>query len=237
MSFTGQEWTLDRLVEEALKDKDYYEAFGGGVTASGGEPLCQHRFVAEFFRRLKERGVHTALDTCGLAPAEALQSVLPYTDCVLYDVKFLDPGLHRKYTGQGNEAILANLAHVANAIRAIGQHGSPGTNRGVTLWIRTPLIPGATATEANIAAISRFIRDHLLDVVERWELCAFNSVCISKYRKMRLPWAYEGCELMRQDDVDVLKATALSAGFPDEKLVVSGLIAGRPGVLQRGRSS
>ncbi len=232
MSFTGQEWSLDALVAEALKDKDYYEAFGGGVTASGGEPLCQHRFVAEFFKRLKERGVHTALDSCGLAPVEALHSVLPYTDCVLYDIKILDPRLHRKYTGQDNEAILANLAHIANAIRANGRPGNPGRTK--TLWIRTPLIPGTTATEANIAAIGEYIRGNLLDVVERWELCAFNSACNMKYRKMRLAWAYEGCELMRQGDVDVLKATALSAGFPDEKLVVSGLIAGLPDVRLRG---
>jgi pyruvate formate lyase activating enzyme len=217
MTLTGQKWTLDQLVHEALKDKDYYEAFGGGVTVSGGEPLSQPAFVAEFFRRLKERGIHTALDTCGWAPAEALQAVLPHTDCLLFDIKLLDPELHRRYTGRSNDVILTNLARVAAAIRA---GGGPAT-----LWIRTPLIPGATATVANIAAIGGFIRGRLLDAVERWELCAFNSACKTKYRKLDQPWAYEGCELMRQDEVDALKAAALSAGIPDEKLVVSGLIA------------
>jgi pyruvate formate lyase activating enzyme len=219
MTYTGQKWTLDQLLHEALKDKDYYEAFGGGVTVSGGEPLSQPAFVAEFFRRLKERGIHTALDTCGWAPAEALQAVLPHTDCVLFDIKLLDPELHRRFTGRSNDIILANLARVADAVRAGG--------RPATLWIRTPLIPGATATAANIAAIGGFIRERLLDAVERWELCAFNSACKTKYRKLGQPWAYEGCELMRQDEVGALKAAALSAGIPDEKLVVSGLIARR----------
>jgi pyruvate formate lyase activating enzyme len=219
MTFTGQAWTLDQLVREALKDKDYYEAFGGGVTVSGGEPLAQPAFVAAFFSRLKERGVHTALDTCGWAPPEALQAVLPHTDCVLFDIKLLDPEQHRRYTGRDNEVILANLLRVADAVRSAG--------RPSKVWIRTPLIPGATATAANLSAIGAFLRDRLLDVVERWELCAFNSACKTKYRKLDQPWAYQDCELMRQDEVDALRAAAVAAGVPDSKLVVSGLIARR----------
>jgi pyruvate formate lyase activating enzyme len=218
MSFTSQEWTLDLLVEEALKDRDYYAAFGGGVTASGGEPLRQHRFVAEFFRRLHEHGVHTALDTCGLAPAEAVRAVLPYTDSVLFDIKLMDPALHQQFTGHSNDVILQNLLEMADAVRA-------GRSRGMALWIRTPLVPGATATAANISAIGHFIRDNLLDVVERWELCAFNSACKSKYQKMGRRWAYEDTPLMGQAAIDELKAIAIAAGIPADRLVVSGLVA------------
>ena len=64
MAFTGEEWTLDALLKRVLKDKDYYDTFGGGVTVSGGEPLGQYEFVTRFFQRLHEVGVHTALDTC-----------------------------------------------------------------------------------------------------------------------------------------------------------------------------
>ncbi len=215
--YTGQEWTLEGLVHEVLKDKDYYDAFGGGVTTSGGEPLRQHRFVLAFFKRLKAAGVSTALDTCGLAPREALAAVLPYTDHVLYDVKLMDPEEHHRYTGQYNELILGNLMHVANHIRNV--------NPAMKLWIRTPLIPDTTATRSNVIAISSLLRDRLQDVVERWELCAFNSACKRKYQKMERPWAYEHYELMGQDEIDVLKAAALSTGWPEEKLVVSGLIA------------
>ncbi len=217
MSYAGREWTLDPLVAEALKDKDYYEAFGGGVTVSGGEPLRQQGFATEFLRRLKGKGVHTALDTCGLAPREALQRIMPYTDHVLYDIKILDAGLHRLYTGHSNALILDNLLFVAGYIR--------GADREIKLWIRTPLIPDTTATQENIAAIGRFIRDNLLDVVERWELCAFNSACKRKYEKMGRRWRYEGYSLMGQSTMDRLRATALSAGIPSERLVVSGLVA------------
>ena len=93
------------------------------------------------------------------------------------------------------------------------------------LWIRTPLIPDSTATPDNIAAISRYISENLADVVERWELCAFNSACQQKYDKLGGTWVYAGYPLMDQGFINSLLDVALSAGTPREKLVVSGLIA------------
>jgi pyruvate formate lyase activating enzyme len=216
-TFTGREWGLADLVTESLKDRDYYQAFGGGVTVSGGEPLSQHVFVTAFFRRLHAAGVHTALDTCGFAPAASLASVLPHTDHVLFDIKLLDPALHRRHTGQTNAIILQNLTAVADYIRTV--------NPFVRLWIRTPLIPDATATPENIIAIGRFIRERLFDVTERWELCAFNPACKSKYDRLGLPWPYADCPLLEQAFVSALRGAALSTGMTAGKLVVSGLIA------------
>jgi len=224
MSFTSQEWHIEALVKEALKDIDYYQAFGGGVTVSGGEPLYQYPFVTEFFKRLHEAGVHTALDTCGLAPKVSLDSVLPHTDQVLFDIKILDPAMHKKYTNQSNGIILENLAYIADFIRKANREKLPDRNHDKRLWIRTPLIPNSTATQENIIAISRFIHDNLLDVIERWEMCAFNSACKSKYKKLGLAWTYEDASLMRQEDVDKLKEAVLSTGLAGEKLVISGLV-------------
>ena len=216
MTFTGQEWTLDDLLKRVLKDKDYYDTFGGGVTVSGGEPLNQYEFVTEFFRRLHEQGVHTALDTCGLAPEKALASVLPHADYVLFDIKILDPVLHKQFTGHTNERILHNLETVAHNIR----NGS-----GKTLWIRTPLIPDATAVEANITAISRYIHENLSDVVERWEMCAFNNACNAKYEKLDQTWTYVDAPLMDQTFIDSMEKIALSSGIQRDKVVISGLVA------------
>jgi pyruvate formate lyase activating enzyme len=223
MAYTGQEWTLAALLKEVLKDRDYYQAFGGGVTVSGGEPMCQFRFVAEFFKQLRQLGVHTAIDTCGLAPAESMAAVLPYTNHVLFDIKLIDSALHRRYTAHPNETILQNLQVIAQHIRRVNA-GATDPQSHMKLWIRTPLIPDATATNENIEAISRFIHHNLPDVVERWELCAFNSASKSKYQKMGLTWAYEDHALMSQHLVESIKETALSAGIQAEKLVVSGLI-------------
>jgi pyruvate formate lyase activating enzyme len=200
-----------------LKDQDYYRAFGGGVTVSGGEPLCQASFVAEFFRQLQDAGVHTALDTCGLVSPQAFEAVLPHTDHVLFDIKLMDPEQHRELTGHSNEQILANLRSVADHIRM--------ESRALKLWIRTPLIPGATATEGNLAAIGRFIQEHLADVTERWELCAFNGACRTKFERLGRDWPYADQPLLQQHAVTALQKASLATGFDPAKLVVSGLIA------------
>jgi pyruvate formate lyase activating enzyme len=225
MTFTNQEWTFDQLCTEVLKDKEYYRAFGGGVTVSGGEPLRQFPFVANFFKRLKEEGIHTALDTCGLASRAAFEAVLPYTDMVLFDIKLIDTELHQRFTGQPNEIILKNLLYIADTMRDVNQARTGSQAAPMRLWIRTPLIPDATATDENLAAIGGFIRDNLPDLVERWELCTFNPACVSKYQKMDLTWVYADYPLMGESDVNRMKAAALSSGIASEKLVVSGLVA------------
>jgi pyruvate formate lyase activating enzyme len=225
MTFTGKEWTLSELVRRVLKDRDFYATFGGGVTASGGEPLGQYLFVAEFFRLLKDEGIHTALDTCGYVPFEAYEAVLPFTDYVLFDLKILDPEQHRLHTGKSNRIILENLLALADRYLRASQakrKSTSGTSE-MKLWIRTPLIPGATATAENLAAIGRFIQENLADVVERWELCTFNSACVAKYNKLDLSWEYAQTGLLPQEQVDRLQDAALSTDFPAEKLVVSGL--------------
>jgi pyruvate formate lyase activating enzyme len=222
MEFTSRDWTLEELLKEALKDKEYYKAFGGGVTASGGDPMLQYGFLKEFFRELKNHGIHTALDTCGLIQRETISSILPYTDLVLYDLKFIDDALHKKYTGSSNKMILKNLIEIAGELKKYTQGNRSDEKK---LWIRTPLIPGATATSENLGAISSFIHENIEEVVERWELCTFNSACISKYEKLDQDWEFKNTKTIKQKIVDDLKEAALSSGFEEEKLITSGMIA------------
>ena len=215
MTRQGQEYDLESLLREVLRDRAFYEQFGGGVTCSGGEPLLQAEFIAPFFRRLKEEGISTALDTCGHAPRENLEKVLPYTDYILYDMKIFDSEAHRKYTGQTNERILENLLFAADYMRS--------AEHPMKLWIRTPLIYDATATVENICAIGAFLRENVLDVLERWEMPAFNGVCVSKYEKLERKWAYDGMGAMSRAQVGPLKQAALEH-LPEEKVLVSGMI-------------
>ena len=215
MTLQGQEYDLETLLKEVMKDRVYYEQFGGGVTCSGGEPLLQYEFVAEFFRRLQLEGITTALDTCGCAPLKNLETVLPHVDYILYDMKIFDREKHREFTGAYNDLILSNLKHAAGYVRSAAHP--------MEIWIRTPLIPGATATPENIAAIGAFIRDSLQDVVTRWELCAFNGVCASKYDKLGTRWAYDGMGAMTQPEIEPLRQAALAC-LPPEKVLVSGMI-------------
>jgi pyruvate formate lyase activating enzyme len=200
----GTRWALDALCHEVLKDRAYFAEAGGGVTAGGGEPGLQAPFLAAFLRRLKQAGIHTAVDTCGGYPRQALETFLPFTDLVLYDLKEIDPERHRRFTGRANHQILENL-------RVIG-HSMAGGGAPAELWIRTPVIPEATATEANITGIGNWIAGHLNGRVSRWELCAFNNLCRDKYQRLDRDWAYRTHTLLDQATLEHLAATARRSG-------------------------
>lgn len=204
MEVIGKEWRLEELLKEVLKDRAYFDQSGGGVTVSGGEPGLQANFVAAFLKRLREHGVHTALDTCGLLSREALELLLPYTVLVLYDIKQIDPDKHRAHTGHSNEVILRNLIHTAEFIRT---HLYPRE-----LWIRTPIIPDATAAKDNINSIGRFISEHLGNLVRRWDLCAFNNLCKDKYTRLDRKWPYADHPLLETEVMSRLWETARSSG-------------------------
>jgi pyruvate formate lyase activating enzyme len=61
----GRMTTADEVVTEVLRDRAFYEASGGGVTLSGGEPVLQRDFSAEILERCKAEGLHTAIETAG----------------------------------------------------------------------------------------------------------------------------------------------------------------------------
>ncbi len=214
MEKLGREVGLKELLADLLKDRAYYENSGGGVTASGGEPTLQAEFVHALFSELKRSGVHTALDTCGLAHYETLESLLPVTDLVLYDLKDLDPQRHRQFTGSSSRLILENLSRLAGSVRA--------SNRHVKIWLRTPLIPAMTASVENIAAISKFIRVELAGVVERWELCAFNNLCRDKYERLGLDWPLQQASLLDQHFSQELLDIALGCGLDPASVQVTG---------------
>ncbi len=201
----GREVIVDEVLAELLKDRAYYEKSGGGVTLSGGEPTLQPDFAEALLRGLKEQGISTALDTCGLCSARTLDRLLPYTDLVLFDLKLWDSNAHRKLTGVSNETILENLNHIRDFM---GKQIHP-----LRLWIRTPLIPGATSSEDNLLAIGRYLSDNLNGAVSRWELCTFNNLCRDQYSRLGLEWAYASTPLMTREELSRSEQIARASGF------------------------
>lgn len=117
--FYGREVTVEEMLTAALEDRDFYAVSGGGVTLSGGECLLQADFCAELLCRLKEEGIHTAVDTCGFVSRESIDNVLPYTDLFLYDIKAIDEDVHIRCTGQPNGRILENFQYLKSQGKAI----------------------------------------------------------------------------------------------------------------------
>jgi pyruvate formate lyase activating enzyme len=210
----GRTVSAEELLSELVKDRAYYEKSGGGVTLSGGEPTFQPDLAEAVLRGLKERGIATALDTCGLCSTRTLDRLLPYTDLVLYDLKLLDPEEHRRLTGQSNRQILDNIVYVHDCLL--------GHNHPVGLWIRTPLIPGATTADENLLAIGRFIAENLNGDVARWELCAFNNLCRDQYGRLGLNWAYAQTPLMTARELAHCGEVARASGVAPEVVVTTG---------------
>ena len=128
-------------MEILLRDLPFYRHSGGGVTFSGGEATCYPDYLEVVLERLKQRGVHLALETSGCFDYEPFeQKILPYMDLIYYDVKFADPEAHRRYTGSTNRRVLDNLTRLLR-------------EKGVEVHPRVPIVPGITATRENLSAI------------------------------------------------------------------------------------
>jgi len=214
LELLGKHINVKELSEELLKDRAFFAQSGGGVTFSGGEPTLQPEFCAELMKILKGQGIHIALDTCGLSPQANLEMVLPYTDLVMYDLKLMDAQKHEQFTGARNEKILENLCWLAEILRDGSQE--------LSLWIRTPLIPNATANKENLQAIATFLNQQLADLVERWELCAFNNLCRDKYARLGMEWKYRDQALMGQEELDACQEWARQVYHKPQTVHVTG---------------
>ena len=165
----GKQVTVDRLLPLLLEDRDFYDASGGGVTLSGGECLMQADFCAELLRRLKEEGIHTAVDTCGLVRRDDLDKVIPYADLFLYDVKAFDEDVHVRCTGASNGQILENLVYLDSI--------------GKDVEIRIPYVPDHN--DGQIEKISRFLAR--LKNVCGIRVLPYHNYAGSKYSALNIP--------------------------------------------------
>ncbi len=212
LEIAGRPTDVGALTRELVRDREYYKQSGGGVTLSGGEPLAQPAFTSALLEGLRSEGIQTALDTCGHAAPEVLAEALPFATMVLYDLKVMDPVRHQELTGQSNELILLNFVTVADAAR-----------RGKrSLWVRTPLVPGATATRDNLVSIGRFLTETAGSAVERWELCAFNNLCRDKYQRLGIAWEYAQTPLFTREELDELAGYARASGVDPGIVSVTG---------------
>lgn len=200
MHFSSKTYTVEEVANVIRKDKPLFQAMNGGVTFSGGEPALQYKFILEVIATLNDPTIKYALDTCGQAPYEAYEKLLPYMDQILFDIKEMDADKHKIFTGRSNNQILINLTKIIAQIEE--------QNLKTKIWIRTPLIPNQTATEENIEAIAKYL-NHL--AIERWEICCFNNLCADKYRQLGEEWSLQNQELFTSDEAAKYLKIAKSA--------------------------
>ena len=166
----GTDYTVDEVMERIRRDVPFYNRSGGGVTISGGECLCQPKFLLEVLKRCKAEGINTAVDTTGFAPWSSIEPILPYTDLFLYDLKNMDSNLHKQVIGVPNELILENA-------RKIAAHGGK-------FQIRIPIIPLFNDSKKSFEDVGKFICE-LGDAVEVVQLLPYHKLGTVKWERLQ----------------------------------------------------
>lgn len=135
--------TASEILDEVMKDKMFYDTSGGGLTVTGGEPSYQADFTLELLGLAKNSGISIAVETCGAGTLDFYESAADMGTTFLYDIKCIDPVLHRKLTGSDNSHIMENLQYLMN--------------RNADIIIRIPLIPGCNDSDKDISLLAEFL--------------------------------------------------------------------------------
>ena len=179
----GQEFTSDELLEKAIRYKSYW-GDKGGITVSGGEPLLQMDFLTELFRKAKEAGVHTTLDTSGnpYTTKEPWHSkwleLMKYTDILLLDIKQIDEAEHIKLTGHSNKNILEMARELSDMKKPV--------------WIRHVLVPKRSDKDEYLDRLHEFILT--LHNVERVEVLPYHTLGAYKWKELGMEYPLEGID-------------------------------------------
>lgn len=169
----GRKVSPEEIIKEANSYRSFFDATGGGVTFSGGEPLAQPEFLEASLREAKRKGLHTVIDTSGSVVPKNLDQILDYTDLVLLDIKHIDDATCRILTGRSNINTLAFAKLLAE--------------RNIPVWIRHVLVPGVTMTETFLRQTGEFIRT--LGNVERVEVLPYHQLGVYKWEALGLEYA------------------------------------------------
>jgi len=175
---TMKTWGKEMSVLDVLKvieaDRDFYDRSGGGVTLSGGEALIQPDFTEELFKTCCDHKIHTCLESTLFCRPNLLDRILRYVDFLITDIKHMDPQIHQKYTGVGNDQILKNMIKAAQF--------------SIPMVVRVPVVAGVNNDENNIHQTAEFISKNLAGSVVQVQLLPFKELGVEKYRALGLDY-------------------------------------------------
>lgn len=188
----GTEYELEDVVQKVLKYRNYIK--NGGVTVSGGEPLLQIDFLIEFYKRMKQEGIHTCCDTSGYLFTTHNQpkfdELIKWCDLFLLDIKQIDPQKHIILTRVKHDNILRFARYLSDHNKA--------------MWIRHVLVPGYTDDKNDWIKLRQFI--DTLKTVEKVEILPYHTMGVNKYKMMNISYPLEGVEPPSKEVVAMARA-------------------------------
>lgn len=192
----GRRMSAAEVLSIVERDRVFYRQSGGGVTFSGGEALAQPAFLRALVRGCRAAGLPVALETCGHWRWSAVEDILAAMDLVFFDLKHMDPAVHRRVTGVDNGLILQNARRLARA--------------GIPLVVRVPLVPTINDGRENLIATAAFVSGALGEVVGV-EVLPYHTLGVGKYRSIGLAYTLE--HLTPPSASKVAKANEIMAEF------------------------
>ncbi len=184
----GEEYSPEDIVLKALRYKEYFGE-KGGITLSGGEPICQPEFATEIFKGCKAEGIHTCLDTSGYTLNDEIKELLSFTDLVLLDIKYTNKEDYSKNAGASLEKVLEFLDYLAQ--------------KNIPTWIRQVIIPTINDSEENILKLKALVGKY--ENVEKIELLPFRKICQTKYDDMKIEFPLKDIPEPTKEQMDKLK--------------------------------
>ena len=169
----------------------------GGITLSGGEPLVQLEFTTRIFRRCKELGLHTCLDTSGRLGERLTDDQLMDIDLNLLDIKSGDPEIYEQVTNAQPQPTL-------DYARRLSDLGRP-------MWIRFVVVPNLTDGQDNVERVADFCAD--LESVERVEILPFHQLGRSKWEKLGIDYRLRNTEPPSMELVERVRDQFRSRGL------------------------
>ena len=170
----GTLYDAEEIVKKALRYRAYYGK-DGGITVSGGEPLCQAEFVTEIFKTAKEFGLNTALDTSGCIMSDEVLKLLDFCDTVILDCKMANTEDYKKYTLCDKEKVDAFLEIL--------------DKKQINTWIRRVIVTGINDDEKSTKQLFNLEKEY--SCIKKTELLPFKKLCIEKYREKNIPFPFE----------------------------------------------
>ena len=187
------------IIEQYERNISFYK--GGGITVTGGEPLMQVDFLVELFTLAKEKGIHTCIDTSGIAYKTTsnpewlakLDKLMTLTDLVMLDIKHINPEKHKELTSQPNEGILAFAKYL--------------DEKNVDMWIRHVVVPGITDDETFLYQLGYFIGQ--LKNLKALDVLPYHTMGENKYEKLGMEYKLKGVPPMDKGKLLDKKAAIL----------------------------
>ncbi|MHA1698342.1 MAG: glycyl-radical enzyme activating protein [Promethearchaeota archaeon] len=205
LEVAGRYYTVKSTIDVILKDKDYYDSSGGGITCSGGEPTFQWQFVYRLMMECKRLGISTAMETCGYFSPEILNEIFEACDFLLFDLKHLDDDEHVKLTGRSNSLILKNLKVAKEMYDEVDDK---------KMFVRMPLIPGLNDQPEHLKAVEKFL---LANGVREITLLPYHGLYLQKIDQFFLKREKLKIEPYSKEQLDEVRSI-----FKSIKVMVGG---------------